>query len=99
MGFSGFMWVSLFLFCFPFGLLQVLENFSCWVVGVSRRLLLSHFRELLLFFRKQAHRVFGTQSRSYQESVAKPGLKPDPSEPGLLWLTSIIFKLAFHTYH
>lgn len=36
MGFSGFMWVSLFLFCFPFGLLQVLENFSCWVVGVSR---------------------------------------------------------------
>lgn len=33
MSFFGYMWVSLFLFCFSFGLLQVLENFSSWVVG------------------------------------------------------------------
>lgn len=32
-GFFGYTWVSLFLFCFSFGL-QVLENFSSWVVGV-----------------------------------------------------------------
>lgn len=66
MGFFGFMWVSLFLFCFPFGLLQVLENFSCWVVGASGvgRWLLWWFTPVIQ--ETEAQRVLVAHSRSRQ---------------------------------
>ena len=76
MGFLGFMWVA--LLCFPFGLLQVLENFSCWVVGAS-----GDGRCLLLWFtpviqETEVQRVLLARSMSGQWEVAEPGWKPDP---------------------
>ena len=71
MGFLGFMWVA--LLCFPFGLLQVLENFSCWVVGAS-----GDGRCLLLWFtpviqETEVQRVLLARSMSGQWEVAEPG--------------------------
>lgn len=90
----GYMWVSLFLFCFSFVLIQDLENFSSWVVGCVE--IVDDFCcGLLLLFRKtEAQRGLVIHSRSCQQQVAKPGLKPDLSDHRLLLLTSVIFKLA-----